>query len=251
MKFKKPTKKKKKPLLQNNFFAFLFFLSFFAIGYIYLFFFYPFFDVKSVVVEKNTEKGVSKEDLSSEIKKLTTENIFSVDKKEVIKKIKKSDPVAKQIVVTKKFPSEIVIEVEGRRPFFVLCKKNKEDCFYVDEEGVVFQRIDKKKNFLTTVTEKKFKIGDKAVKKEGIKTLFLIKREINKIEGLELDHLDITDYKKIKAFISDKELKIFFSLKDHKRGVENLKVIMSEIEKEKFKDLNYIDLRFGDRVFYK
>ncbi len=255
---KKHRIKKKKPITENTFFSgVLFFLFIFLIG-VYFFVFYPLFQIESVTVE-NLET-IDKEAVENFVKKrtenkilfLSTRSTFLISGKRISEELLKDLPTIGNVVTRRTFPDGLNVEIIERRPMAFWCKeKNREKCFFIDSEGVAFQRTDK----LTTARPILVKGEDpgrynQVVTKDTLSLLFLIHKTVSK-KNAEVSFFRMTSDDYVAAHTNE-GFEIYFTLTDTEKELENLKIILGKKlgEKER-KDLKYIDLRFGDRVYYK
>ncbi len=255
---KKHRIKKKKPILENNFFGGFFIFLFLILGSTYLFVFHPFFQVDSISF---TKKGDIDEDLLSkiidkQIEKnwffLDSKSIFLISGKDIEKNITEEVSLIEDIEVIKSFPSEIIIRGKSRTPFAIWCSRESEEyCHYVDRNGVLFSEIEIFiKDFVVYVEEKEASFGEKIISKDMINSLYSMKEKIQK-EGLNLSYFKIHDERKIEA-ITKKGMRIYFSKEQEKMEAEmaNFNITINSIEEEDRNNIDYIDLRFGDRIFY-
>jgi len=131
-----------------------------------------------------------------------------------------------------------------------------ENCFNIDLTGAIVEKC----NHLSTdfiqirdESEANKKIGDIVVKQDMVKYIIQLNDE------LESQGVDIRTFKVISADSSDlrvltgKGFEIYFnsSLEIKDQLVKFNIVVREEIGAENLDKVNYIDLRFGEKVFYK
>lgn len=141
-----------------------------------------------------------------------------------------------------------------RNPFALLCKE--EQCVYIDKDGYIFEKAP---YFSGEIFLKFF---DERDNNQGLalNRVLLSKDQfenINKFKDL-INHEEIYisavflkndgnfEFKTTEGWLIKLDER-----NDQKISFENLKISLEQEIKEKRKDLDYIDLRFGNKVFYK
>jgi cell division septal protein FtsQ len=254
---KKHCIKRKKSLLENNMvYGSLFFFCLFFSG-IYLFLFHPLFQVTSVVVENSA--NINESNLLEYVNKktqrkllfLNSKSIFLFSEKKTQNKILSQVSIIKDISIKKVFPGEIKINLVERNPVVICCKEyNTKHCHYMDKEGIAFQKTeDISGGFLLFIKENGYSLGDKVVDENYMNNIFFLANELRKIE-IEINYVNITKENTIEL-VTKEGWSVLFSLENNKSELNNLKLILEKIGGEKIKNLDYIDLRFGDRIYYK
>lgn len=253
-KYKKRYKvKKKKSILKSRLFQLLLliFVIFSLISY--FLFFSSFFQIKEIKVSGNKEVSAEKLEkiIESNTKKkiLFWENrsIFLVRLGKINSLIKKTFPRIEKISSKRDFPDVITSKIEERNPVADFCYQEK--CFYVDSKGIAFSKTEERGDIRIKSSEFKenISLGKSAIEKKHLESIILIEQELKRIE------LDPEEY-----IIEDKKLTVklgsweaYFTLEESTENqLFNLKLVLQEkIAIENRKNLDYIDLRFGNRVF--
>ncbi len=254
---KKHRVKRKKPLLENNLMygSFLFFSLFCAA--IYFFLFFPLFQTQSITVEntKNLNENALIEYIDERLNKkilfLNSRSIFLFSENAMRNDILKKTSVIKDVSIKKFFPAEIEVKIKEREPYAVWCNSaDTMSCFYLDQQGVVFQKVERiPKNFIVFIREEKAFPGKKILEKSCLSSISLVKKELSRMD-IEARYFRLPTEKTFEVFTGE-GWKIYFSSGNIESEIANLKLIIEKISKEKRNDLRYIDLRFGDRVYYK
>lgn len=153
--------------------------------------------------------------------------------------------------ITKKFPKTVIVEFPKPEPWLIYCREAG-TCFYIDESGVVSDYAPRfSQNPLPEIVfiSRTLSLGDSAF---GEKEFVFLKTALLSLKGLE------SNATKIEA--GDKELKIF--LKEEwflyldpalppQKVFGDLKILFDEKIKDRAADLEYIDMRFENKAFYK
>lgn len=254
---KKHCIKRKKSFFENNIVYGGFFLfSIFFLG-TYLFLFHPLFQVTSVTVDNspNIDEGKLIEYINQKVEKklffLRSKSIFFLSEKKIRKEVLSQVSTIKDITIEKVFPGEIKVGLLERNPVAVWCKEtNTKHCYYIDKEGVAFQKTENiGGGYLLIIRDIMRFAGDDVITENYINNLFFLINELRKIK-IELNYVDLTRENTIKI-VTKNGWSILFSLENNKVELNNLKLILEKIGEEKVKNLDYIDLRFGDRIYYK
>ncbi|MFV0505010.1 MAG: cell division protein FtsQ/DivIB, partial [Lachnospirales bacterium] len=157
---KEPTRRVKKRR-KKNYTLRLFALVLFIIGSIYLMSL-DYFDIETIKVTGNNT--ITKEQVLKEAGIKKGNNLFAINKRRVVKKMKKN-PYYSSVRVNKNLPNEIVLEIEERVPSVALPYGGK--FVILDEQGVVLG-LKKENQKLTQVTGITIKTMDKGKSLEPI-----------------------------------------------------------------------------------
>ncbi len=245
--------------------AFYFFIVF-CIGALFVGFFYiPEFKIKEIEI-----KGVSepnKEKLKGDFLKVLQEkylglfpynNIFIFPEKKLKAEMLEIYPDIKSMDFKNFFPEKILITAEERDLFAVWCFK-EEDCFFLDKEGFVFKKSPffYGSLFLKFFDERSASSSGDIAKGRQLLSKNDFKNLISFNEFVVLEGITI-----IKIFVKDDgvyDLETnsgWHIIINNDNGAwetfQNLKIMMDSLVKENHIDkIDYIDLRFGNKIFYK
>ncbi len=254
---KKHRIKRKKALLENNIVSGVFLFFFFLCGAVYLFVFHPLFQVESITIinaknlREETLHDFIEERLQIKFFFFEARSIFLMPGEEIRNEILGRTSVIKNISIKRVFPAELKVEIEERQPFAIWCgSADIKNCYYVDKEGIVFQKVNNvSKRFLLFVKEETAFPGKKIIEVEHLGAISLAREEFLKM-GVSANYFHLPTEKTIKVFTVD-GWKAYFSVDKINRELENLGITLGEISESERKKLDYIDLRFGDRIYYK
>lgn len=240
--------KKKKLLPGSSFFSYFFLVSSLLLIFFYFLGVQKFVKIETVVVNSDQETILSEKELIKEVENYTsTKNIFLSKKQKIINIIKKEEPITKEVVVEKIFPSKLIINITSRIPHLVWCKdKDFKNCFYIDKEGVAFKRAEEDEDFLIFVNSSNFNLGDSVISKDVIEKLFYLEKELSNI-NFNVSSFDTTDQRIIEVLI-DNSFVVYFSSINIEREVEGLKALINKIPEKEVEEIEYIDLRFKDII---
>ncbi len=252
---KKHCAKKKKCLFENNIiFGMITFFSF-SVGGIYFIFFHPYFQVELIKIENSF--NIDEQELTEYFANIVRQDIFFLSSRSIIplslskirNKVLSQTSVVKDIEIKKIFPSHLSINLIERTPIAIFCKSNTKDrCYHIDNEGVAFQKTTNKEN-LTIIKETNFLLGERVINREKIEKILYIKNEIEK-DSLLIDHFNLSKENSIEVFLKEK-WSILFSETNYLEELKNLQLVLEKFSLEEKNKIKYIDLRFGDRIYYK
>ena len=258
-KYKRFLKKKGKKdiilsILKSRFF-WLILLIFVSIGIIlYFVIFSSFFQIKEINVSGTKKiasvdiKNIISKDITNKIFWFDSKNIFLVNFRRAREDIMKKFPDISEVKFQKKFFNKIFVTISKRIPIAVFCQE--ENCFYIDNNGVIFKKAIKG-NKLMKIREnnkrnKKLEIGDITIKKELMSKILKIKNgiESNNLK-INLDSTLIVSNERINIETKEK-WEIYFNLqKNLDWQITELSSVLKEIPYSNRKKLKYIDLRFN------
>lgn len=229
---------------------------------VFFFFHASFFKIKEIAIKGND--SISVEVLRDKVAErlngsyygiFPRDNIFFIPKEEIKKDILSGIPRVKNIRLDRKiFFRNLAVEITERQNGGILCRR--EVCSFVDEDGFVFEKapyfsggvylrffdervassssIAKGENILPSGEFKKLIDFDEIISKVGMDiSKIILKKE-------EIYELYTAEGWRVLADSQNTQNDLF----------RNLTVALDEIKDERLK-LDYIDLRFGNRVFYK
>lgn len=255
MKRKKRRIKSKKPFWKKKLFWLFVFIFLVFDGFFYLFIFSEIFQIKEIKITGNDR--VASETLEQIIKSgidkkivFPTKAIFLADLEKIENEIQDKFPEIKRVQLKRKFPNTLILVVEARNSFMVLCQ-NETNCFKVDEEGFVFERTEKGVEFSVFVPEKQIVLGEQVIAGDCLASIKQIQKSLQqdlKIEAKEFWFLE--DRFNVKT--SD-GYELYFDLKTDVLGqIFNLSQLLKEkVSLQELEKLEYIDLRFGNRVYFR
>ena len=258
----------------------IFLLALSGAGWVYFLFFSSYFSIKDVAFNGNKE--ISYSEINNYFAALNNKNIFLVQVKS-LENDAKSRFIAKDVSIEKIYPASVQIDVTEREPFFNIAYNNK--IYLIDGEGVTFKELftaegapaatstaststkkepdwyalykDNIKNNLPfveyNVTKNSLSPGSIILKPKfvsAVKNIFNMEKiaadfKINYIVVKEGNESQIT------ARLGN-TVDIYFdgelNINDQ---INNLKTLFGGKLTGKLTGLKYIDLRFGERVYFK
>ncbi|TSC86520.1 MAG: Uncharacterized protein G01um10148_506 [Parcubacteria group bacterium Gr01-1014_8] len=184
---------------------------------------------------------------------LSRENIFLYPKGTLAAELKEELPRLKSVSISREslLAQAVKVTVEERGAQYVWC--NSESCYVMDSDGFIFAPVD------NATTEYTFR-GGLAGNSSPVGQTFLRGRLNNIVELFK--RLDEAGYKATGATVENEKdyrvllgkgfsLKVTFDSEPHE-VVRNLELILdSDAIKDDLEKLDYVDLRFGNRVYYQ
>jgi len=245
-------KKKKTPFYENRALngvigtTILLFLT----GYFFLFF--DFFWVENIEISGNQEiEGRELEDL---IKKntlksfffLSTKSIFLFNSNTVEEKIITEFPAILNLEIKKDYPNKIILKIREREPIGSLCST---ECFLIDSRGIILREAKEKQPPIIIIRENKYSVGAKVIGENEVHLILEIWDNL-------ADRIGISEFQveENKLNVLTKEgWTCLFNLEEdlYLQMAKLLAVLEEKISPERRKDLDYIDLRFERRAYFK
>lgn len=189
-----------------------------------------------------------KEAVKQEIQKLVEAqklgNILLVDITHLKARIETHKWV-KQACIRKVFPSTLKIEVKEREPQALL---KKQDYYLVDEEGVLLEKVDsrEKVNLPLLVDSNNFEQNYK----EKLKLAWECLKNFSTFEKEQAEVLDLTDDGTIVLQFKEKPTRIILGNSEFSQKLALFQKHRAKWENQ-FGPLDYVDLRFEDRLYIK
>jgi len=273
--FRKPHRyKRKKSILKNRFFWLGILIFVFLSSVFYFLFFSQTFQVEKIIVFRQTqdnpelvewvavgEKKVSIDELKSLIEKNLGNKILSFDTKSIFlvnlnglrKNILNDFPQIAGVEIKRKFPDTLDFIVTERAGIAHLCQGEK--CFFSDKEGIIFEEIPSTTEGLIKIVDEQnrepFKSGEKAIEKEDLSKILAVSSKLSDFK-IPVKEFLIVSGEKMEVLTSE-DWKIYLSLRaDIDWQMTKLRAVLEEkIPPESRKDLEYIELRFGNLAPFK
>lgn len=252
--------KKKKPIYHSRFFrlGLLIFILLFSL--FYFLFFFEFFQVEKIII--TGENRVSTDDirlavesrLENRILFLKTKSIFLINLREAKKDILEQFPQIAKIEIKRMFPDALQVITTERLESIVYCFQEK--CFLCDNEGIIFEEVTEEADLLRVVDKEKTEIpylGDKVIEKENLSRIASeINPEIESELDIPVEEFIISSEDKL-IVLTGEGWEIYLDLNsDIVWQLTKLRADLEEkIPPEKRKDLEYIELRFGNFAPFK
>ncbi|MDP8265986.1 MAG: cell division protein FtsQ/DivIB [Candidatus Aceula meridiana] len=205
-----------------------------------------YFKVKEIVCASDTQF-----DYVKKFSYLRGKSIFKVNLAEVQKELQWAYPQAAQIRVARRFPSQIVIELETRMPFARFAMQGVNGT--IDSKGYVISKSIDGQDSLPiivgfSVSEKDIKVGS-AISSQALKVAIKIVSEFNRIGALssyQIQKIDVKNLSKINFYLTQK----FNIILDQDNIVEKLHLLSAVLSRAKLdiEKICYIDIRFKEPV---
>ena len=259
-KYRKPHRiKKRKSIFVNRFFWFSILILVIANIFFYFFLFSNYFQVKEIII--TGQKKVSTKDLKLIVEKklekkllfFRTKSIFLVNLSEIRADILKNFPQVAQIKLQRDFPDALDVIIRERLAVAQWCQ---ERCFLIDKEGIIFEEISEESNQYLKIKSQNqifnLNFGKKILESELLTSILEIESKLKENFKIPLEEILVVSEKRFNAKTSEDWQIYFNSKEDLDWQLTKLKTLLEkEIPQERRKDLEYIDVRFGNFAPYK
>jgi cell division septal protein FtsQ len=246
--------KRKKSILRNRFF-WLGILILFSVGAIFYFLFLSETFQTGKIIVTGGEK-VSKEEierivegkLENRILFFPTRSIFSVCLIETKEEILNSFPQVADVEIKRGFPDVLNVLVTERSGSAVWCQEDK--CFLLDDEGIIFEEVSSETDLVRIVNQRQvgyLLLGERVINEDTLSRILSIASELKDNLKIPIKEFVISARDKL-AVLTAEEWQIYFNLEeDLEWQLTKLNVVLEEkVPSEDRKDLEYIDVRFGN-----
>ena len=246
--YRKPhSYKRRKSILKNRFLWLGILVFLFLFGSAYFLFFSDFFIIEKVIV--SGEQKVQQEAIKSSI---PSKNIFLIDIKTIRAEILDNFPQIAEVEIKRGFPDSLDVLVIKRFPLANWCQD--ELCFLLDNEGVIFEKIIEVQPRYVLIKGEEIvqrKLGEQVIEKDDLAHILDIETSLKSELEIPVKEIIVAKEKLIVRTIEGWE--IYFNLEgDIDWQLTKLAAVLEEkIPQEKRKNLEYIELRFGNLAPYK
>jgi len=257
-------KKKKKGSVKIKKSWFKFCLVLILAGLIFLIWFFlsaKFFEIKEIRIEGLTRFSeeeismyVTEQENNTRLGIFKESNIFLFDKEEVMQNINQEYNFSK-LEIRKKLPNILELRIEERPYAFIF--QQGEGFYYSSPEGFIFDvevsEEAKSHYFILENKNEQNLINDNStinIKDSYIEFIFKLNNLLSEEEELTLDRFIIDqEFNTIKVDFKDGPVVFFNTKTEAESQVGRLTLVKKEKIRDNFNRVEYIDLRYGDRIF--
>lgn len=253
--FYKPYRiKKKKSIFQNRFFWFGFLVLAILVAVFYLVYFFSFFQVKKITIvsEENIPKQnislIIEKELNKQVLFFRTRSIFLINSNEIKKEILNNFPEVFEVTVERRLPSTLNVSLIQRQEIAVWYQYDER--FLLDDEGIIFEEIaEDEPNLLkikNLVQSAELRLGNRVIEKEKLNQIFKISSWLKNNLKVSLETVNIVSGKRLNMRTFD-GWEIYLNPQENiDWQLTKLKAVLEEIPFEKRKNIEHIELRFGN-----
>jgi len=230
-------------------------------------FFSPFLEITSIEVNGNEyiTDNLILEKINPQISgkyfsAIKKNNLLLVQTGKIKKDIQFELRIIREIRIKREFPSKLIVSIIERKPQMAFC--STDNCFMLDENGETYDNYfaneeNDKNNFII--------LREESSRKINLGEIILEKKYMEYVQGIRgelLARLE-TEVENNFCFVSliSKDIRvktkegweIYFNENiELGKEIEMLKVVLeNKIEKNQQQDLEYIDLRIDNKIYYK
>lgn len=273
MRYRKPHRFKKKRLVFKDRFFWVGTLIFvFLVFAIYFLFFSDFFQIEKIIVRGNKkvpEKEITEiveEGFKSKKTFFLAENILLVNLNEIKENILNSLPQVAEVKMNRKLPHTLIFSILERKGVAEFCKDYElftkdeskstyQRCFLLDKEGIFFEENFKESLLLAQIKNPNLRdeleLGQKIIEPDllsGILDIFSALETLNiptkNILLISEERIDVKTSEGWEIYFNPEE--------DLDWQLTKLRAVLEkDIPSEKRRDLEYIELRFGNLAPFK
>jgi len=259
-KYRKPYRiKKKKPIFRSRFFWLGILILLIFGGIFYLICFSSPFQIKEIKISGNQK--VSVENIQEVIEKgieqkvlfFSSRSIFLANFLQIKAKISETFPQIAQINLKREFPDTLTAKVEERKPAAVF---NQEGLyFFLDKEGVIFEDASVETPLVKiqkATQDEELKLGNRVLERELLLSILDTESKLENDFKIPVEEVLVVSDERIDMKTSE-GWEIYLNPKgDTDWQLTKLsEVLEKEIPPEKKRNLEHIELRFGNFAPYK
>lgn len=179
-------------------------------------------------------------------------NIFLFNEDQFVELIKtRSNNYFYDIEINKKFPNKIELKMSERSPKILIVTK-KGQSFFDENANMSTSSTPSSNTFPILYIDEDIDLKNEIIKKENILFVLNVYKKLPKYDlSISKIKIEITDDNKL-IIEESRGFIIYFNMtKDVDEQINYLNVVIKEEIKEKLSQIQYIDLRFIPKVFYK
>lgn len=186
-------------------------------------------------------------------------NFFLISSYRTRDHLREAFPQAAKISVEKKFPNRLIVAVEERTLWGVVCTRPDaalppESCFYIDRRGMAYEELASVEGWLIPIIyiPEKSALGTRVVPEATLDFFNQAKGALVAINGnLILLAVSSSTPSDIRLTLSENWDILVSSSRPPSEWMKILRTVLDKDIGDKRSNLEYVDLRFGNKVFYK
>ncbi len=230
----------------------------------YLFFISPVFQIEKIKIIGGTTdlRAKIKKDISP---KINTKFLYFFQSKSTLllhtsvltAEILRKYPNLASVNFHRFLPGTLILELKLKIPEAIYCK-NQDQCFFIDKNGIVFQKTNKNSRILSKSLpviifnkNEPLLAGEKLIAKKEINEISIIYQTLKQSLGLNIQSFLLSPNKL--TLLTEKGWAIYLKRPDDNFKLDLIKIellLKKEISSQERKNLKYIDLRFS-KAYYK
>ena len=217
----------------------------------------PFLRIQNIEIKNYPNEATVKDNISRRLESknilfLPSSNFFLVSSVKIADSLKTGGFGLAE--VKKEFPKTLIVNFSESKPWLIFC--GKEECFYVNESGVLediapkFSTNPLPEIIINNDLEGSKYLGENVLDESQARFL-RVAFDYLKSAGAEVDKIEFQESGNTKIFLKEGWF-IYFSLSmDPLKTFSDFILLLSEKIKDNRETLEYIDLRFENKAFYK
>ncbi len=263
--------KPKNPLYKQAWFWFSLLLVVIVGLFVYFLFFFPSIQVENINIAGNQKietqriKEIVNKNVEKKIFGLGSINIVSktillVDADDITNDLLIAYPSIESVEVSKKLPQTVNVQIKERSPFAVFCKSGEgttppQDCYYIDTAGVIFDSLPTVPEGMIIVrqaTDENNLVGENVIAQNIMQAIEKVSQNLK--NNFQIDVAEAMVSTPVRLNIKTGEnWKIYFNVEnDVDLQITKLNLLLQdEISTQERSKLEYIDLRYKDKTYYK
>ncbi len=219
--------------------------------------FHPFYQLDEIIVSEGSL--IDSSSVRGEVIKKEYGSLVNVSTYDLKRNLKDQFPGMESLHVKKNFPRDLIIGIEEREKKALWCLGREDDysdCFEIDSKGILFQNVDPNDDFEEVLLIEyhhpvNANLGDRALPQKKTDFIFFVeeklKEDLEKYSNMAI----IPHSRSLFMEIKDPQFRIKFDFEDSPEDqIERLTILMEE-KIDNLENISYIDLRYGNQVFYK
>jgi hypothetical protein len=211
-------------------------------------------EIKSIIWEETSE---------SYARLIPKRSIFLLKEKDLASKLKQEFPRIREVSFERDLPAGLLVSIVEREPWAIACNDNftpenpeDVDCVFVDLKGVAFDQAPDSTGSLVIKIKTNFpklSLGEPILDTALAEYLQNFGKKIESGIGSKVIVYELSSVLagEFRMTLNDGFALIVTKGADAENVLKILKTVLEEEVKEKRMSLEYVDLRFGNKVFYR
>ncbi len=249
-------REKHKRTFKKRFYYFLGSIAVF-IFLLIVFFWLPFFRISKISVEGGDNEAEANEAVKPLLGGLTFgilpgNNYFLFSEENIVKVLLKDG--FGMVEVRKIFSQSLNIKfIKGGEPWLIFCKAQS-DCYYVDQKGILSERAPQFSQsplpIFSASSTSQINLGEQVLNGTNLNFILIATRRLESL-NIQINNIELGENNQIKIYTKEGWWIELLSGLSAVKVFDNLSALLDQKIKSQRPTLDYIDLRFENKAFYK
>lgn len=200
-------------------------------------------------IDKERVMNLFKEEISTDIFFLESRSIFLIDSSEIVSRILEEFPMISSIHIKRSFPNSFKATIYKRKAVAVWCR-NDGECYLIDNEGVIFKEVSIPAGLVVIKGgNNNVSLSETPISSDIMTFLMEVWRDTK--YAVRITEFEIEEPNIIAQTVEGWDIRFTLTDSPSTQVKKLILVLEKKISKKDRSILEYVDVRFENRVYFK